>query len=645
MRVDEKIFTMLNNDQPPSLSSTEIQNANPEDTFSNEEEPLTPQDTLANSPSTVSTSRRLIPPTERECFPDGTEFAFKEFIEARSRKYFTTERYDEICAILTAGPMRLDPSISSKEKNKIYQERHRLRRQFTLRGRSLYKITSERLRLVALKDSAFDIIFGEHVYFHEGEYKHNNLTETNKRVQQMAYGIPSENVKWLIDLCEKCHPAPTPSSSAVPLDVDVEKVFDRLQIDIVDVEGSESESFKYVLILRDHLSNFTSLSALKDKCAGIIARCIWRYSKYNGPPKVLQFDPNEDIHQAILMLLNSKGMRISIGQSRGNDVAWKATCVKRFVQSEIRKWKQLHPHLSWQLGLLHAERCINTEGDCANPSINPFAIIYGPQRSEHIEKTEQLRQWKVQRRGPTLQQFIDNPSLAESSNLALERGPDEIRAHPRSTDLDSLEQVSRECVSSEFTGLPSSDSLHAPLLSAPGRLEAIRAYQVITRDKMATKYSYHHNIRKFKPGEYVTVQFHKDVRPSLAQLRFYAKILEVIGEKNYMYRVLTEFGELNNKVLTSQMNAVPSEMWPAIANAFVDTPLNVVVAVTLVASRMSTSGIKVIVCNCKKGCRTGLCYCKKNKVKCSQYCHDECFNKGTVLEGTEVALVRETQQP
>jgi hypothetical protein len=68
------------------------------------------------------------------------------------------------------------------------------------------------------------------------------------------------------------------------------------------------------------------------------------------------------------------------------------------------------------------------------------------------------------------------------------------------------------------------------------------------------------------------------------------------------------------------------------------------VEVTLhhVAQRLGHSDRVHISCNCKVKCGPR-CTCKKNQKVCTQYCHAaeglECGNKGTILEGTEQAVV------
>ena len=65
------------------------------------------------------------------------------------------------------------------------------------------------------------------------------------------------------------------------------------------------------------------------------------------------------------------------------------------------------------------------------------------------------------------------------------------------------------------------------------------------------------------------------------------------------------------------------------------------------AEKVGTSNKVAITCLCKKSCNPrSRCKCRKNKVKCSQYCHSarrDCGNAGTVGEGTDAAIVSRSE--
>lgn len=63
--------------------------------------------------------------------------------------------------------------------------------------------------------------------------------------------------------------------------------------------------------------------------------------------------------------------------------------------------------------------------------------------------------------------------------------------------------------------------------------------------------------------------------------------------------------------------------------------------------KVGTSNKAAITCLCKKSCNPrSRCKCRKNKIKCSQYCHSarrDCGNAGTVKEGTDAAIVSRSE--
>ena len=65
------------------------------------------------------------------------------------------------------------------------------------------------------------------------------------------------------------------------------------------------------------------------------------------------------------------------------------------------------------------------------------------------------------------------------------------------------------------------------------------------------------------------------------------------------------------------------------------------------AKKVGTINKVAITCLCKKSCKPrSRCKCRKNKVKCSQYCHSarrDCGNADTVEEGTDAAIISRSE--
>src|SRR6266480_4363730 len=109
-------------------------------------------------------------------------------------------------------------------------------------------------------------------------------------------------------------------------------------------------------------------------------------------------------------------------------------------------------------------------------------------------------------------------------------------------------------------------------------------------------------------------------------------------EKPDLYEIVTPYGILNRlypvKELLPLPNSIPLEIL---------TKQMKKITLAYAACQESTSSSILVVCSCKKGCKTARCQCKKHKQKCSIACHEEgidCGNLSSLANRTEKGLAQ-----
>ena len=174
----------------------------------------------------------------------------------------------------------------------------------------------------------------------------------------------------------------------------------------------------------------------------------------------------------------------------------------------------------------------------------------------------------------------------------------------------------------------------------------IRHHQEGCRKQIAKKYNKRHTITTFQENDIVTLAIPKEDRANTDLSRLMAKIVKIPHPDRH--QLVTKFGILDRHYPTGQLNRVPSANaaeWKPQFDAYEQQYAKAKPITLHEAARHHGMADRITIsCKCRNGCK-GRCTCFKNGKKCTQYCHtcDEerqiCGNSGTVLEGTEAAII------
>lgn len=593
----------------------------------------------------VAEDRDFIPSSELvtniSYFPDGTREAFKEYLmnESTNPTIFSSEKYEAYCSHLSQEDttVRAPTILSLNQRNAFHQHFRVIRELYMFDGFDLYTKASKGRKRVASHDNAFDIIIRAHEESRPGESRHRLVTETHKCVKRAAYGILLKDIKWLLLRCSMCNKKAKEPNKRQPYIPPQNVTFGRLQIDFAHIGSTMTNGFKWVLILRDHMTNYMLLHALKEKDAKEVALLLSDFIEFHGPPRVIQYEDQMTLDGAVAILLYNEGIAIERGDKRDDEVARYADYMRYVVKKKISNWVELKGGECWKRSIQCVERSVNSSSSVPQSLLNAFELTYGPIRNKQIVKTfKKMRPRDLELHNPDFQDF--DPSNNENPNDHLVEA---IRGYLPEEIITALENhFPRETTTLAGTCFPSISSIEEISRKFPETTLMVFTYQATLRERMKVKYAAKHTVQLFEAGNYVLVKFPEDVRPPLGDKRFYARVTEGSGS---LYKVISEFGLLDRMVSTSDMNVVPQAMYSHVDKLFENAPIHNTVTMGFIGANMATSNMRFISCKCKGACVTVSCKCKKNQLKCSQYCgvrgHLNCRNMGTILDGTQQGMI------
>ncbi len=182
-----------------------------------------------------------------------------------------------------------------------------------LEGR-LYKKSSARhpeARLVILEEETLGTIIRIHQQLGHAGYK-----KTYARFERKCYGITRGEVEWMVARCQNCV-TNRPSTTWAPLQpIEVEKTFEHVQTDLIDMKHEPSDQFKWLLHAKDHFSKYSWLYPLKSKESEPIARALEEWLMAFGPPKIIQCNNGKEFRGTLLLVLKRHGIKLITSNPR-----------------------------------------------------------------------------------------------------------------------------------------------------------------------------------------------------------------------------------------------------------------------------------------------------------------------------------------
>ena len=123
-------------------------------------------------------------------------------------------------------------------------------------------------------------------------------------------------VEWYLKRCGICLNHRKSNTRAPLQPIIASQVFERVQMDLVDMRSQRDGDFAWICHLKCHFSKFSVLYAMINKEASSVAKCLESYIMHFGVPDIIQCDNGREFKGAALILLKNHGIKVINGRPR-----------------------------------------------------------------------------------------------------------------------------------------------------------------------------------------------------------------------------------------------------------------------------------------------------------------------------------------
>ena len=189
-------------------------------------------------------------------------------------------------------------------------------------------------RKVITESEIFDHIRDVHPQF-----EHAGVNKVAHTIANRYHGIRKVEVEWLLKRCQSCL-LERQNRSRAPLEpIIVDRILERVQIDLVDFRHEPNGQYKWILHIKDHFSKFTSLYPLRSKTTDEVANSIAHWIGCFGHPEILQCDNGCEFKGYLLKLLQQYGIRVINGRPPIPRTQGLVEQPNHTMKVKIRTWK------------------------------------------------------------------------------------------------------------------------------------------------------------------------------------------------------------------------------------------------------------------------------------------------------------------
>jgi transposase InsO family protein len=466
---------------------------------------------------------------------------------------------------------------------------------------------------VATVENIFDILF----QVHSVSNGHCGINKTMDLMQNRYSCIPRDLISKFINLCSICNMKHTQSVQPRLTAIRTNQLWERTQIDLIDMRHNKCDGYQYICHLEDHFSKFHVLWPMKNKSADEVAQGLReRVFPYFGLPSIFQSDNGLEFKNATIRTLieNWDGdCKIIYGrprhpQSQGlveqaNGTTQRmlaATVSQNIIMNQINqsskseyKWPYLLPQIMFNL---------NTQRHSAAKA-TPYEIVFGKNVNVGCIK-------QIEDKSDSADYEDDDSENNPIGDLILDNVDED-----ESDDNDCDDESNDENDENEDTVFNNS-TVQSKNLRA--RVSALQEKNV---EVMERKHNRKRNKRtlEFEEGDFVTVLKPRVDRGGSDMPRLPGQIIKKSGEKDIFYKIATVYG-----ILDVQYRVYDLEIYHGI---ILEKDINKNITISLREATLK-SNIRtdlpepIINCNCNGKCTgDGRCKCFKANVKCSSHCH------------------------
>lgn len=156
---------------------------------------------------------------------------------------------------------------------------------------------------------------------------------------------------YLLQHCQICA-RNKPSQTRGPLQpIVVNNLWERIQIDLIDMRADPDKEYHWILHIRDHFSKFSSAYPLRKKESTQVADRLMMWIGQFGPPKILHCDNGSEFKGALLTLVKQFGINLLHGRPRSPQTQGLIEQANAVLKQKLRVYKARTGRNAWVQGL------------------------------------------------------------------------------------------------------------------------------------------------------------------------------------------------------------------------------------------------------------------------------------------------------
>jgi hypothetical protein len=152
-------------------------------------------------------------------------------------------------------------------------------------------------------------------------------------------------------------------------------VFERIEIDLVDMRSRPDGEYNWILHCVDHFSKFSVAFPLKTKHSEEVARCMANYIAMFGPMGKLQCDNGGEFKGAVKVLMKEYGIAIIRSRPQHPQTNGVVESGNGTLKTRLEKWMIDNQSTKWTTGLLSTIISLNSLTSSTTRK-SPYQIVF-----------------------------------------------------------------------------------------------------------------------------------------------------------------------------------------------------------------------------------------------------------------------------
>lgn len=160
-------------------------------------------------------------------------------------------------------------------------------------------------KTVVADEQVFDVIVRGHIGL-----SHTGRDKTLADAGFIYYGITREEIAWVLHQCRTYSKIQSQRQRAPVRPVVVSNLFERVQVDLIDMISQPDGSYRWICHMREHFSKYSAAYPITDKSSETVAAAIMNWIVHFGQPRILHCDNGAEFKGAVLLLMRQHDIQV-----------------------------------------------------------------------------------------------------------------------------------------------------------------------------------------------------------------------------------------------------------------------------------------------------------------------------------------------